>query len=300
MLTLSDFKPKSLDAKDDFASHYDKYPPSHSEDVFSTMVAWMHFVEYSYAFVGDNLVILGKADGQYSIRPPSGPRNDELLRGVIELARTFESQRPIVAVKEDQKEWINSLFPEIKFTHNRDYFDYVYKAGDLAELPGGDFAGIRKTVNKFQRKHKYEIESVCKQNIDEVNEFLGRWCLWRDCESDEMLAHERDAILYTMNNCFKLDLCGIALKIGNNIEAISVFEEMNPSTVIVHFEKAMPDYAGIYQTINMEAAKRFRFEEYEFVNRESDLGIAGLREAKKRYRPHHMEKVSYVNRTDLG
>lgn len=299
MLSMDDFESLSLDAKDRFKRHYARYPPEHSEDMFSTMIAWMHYVEYYYAFVDDNLIILGKDGEKCGIRPPSGPRNDELLRGVVEMARGFDSPRPIVAVKEHQKEWINSLYPLIKFTHNRDYFDYVYRAGDLAELAGKNYAGQRKAVNKFARTHRYEIEPICEQNIDDINEFLGRWCLWRDCDSDDMLSSEREAILYTMGHCMELDLCGIVLKIGSNIEAISVFEEMRPDTAIVHFEKAMPDYPGIYQTINMEAAKLLVERGYEFVNRESDLGIAGLREAKERLHPVRMEKVSYVKREDL-
>jgi hypothetical protein len=31
--------------------------------------------------------------------------------------------------------------------------------------------------------------------------------------------------------------------------------------------------------------------DFTFINRESDLGIPGLREAKTRYHPHHMVEV---------
>ena len=60
----------------------------------------------------------------------------------------------------------------------------------------------------------------------------------------------------------------------------------------------MPDFDGIYQAINNEAAKELA-KDYKFINRESDLGIDGLREAKKRYHPHHMEKVFFVDRENL-
>jgi len=60
----------------------------------------------------------------------------------------------------------------------------------------------------------------------------------------------------------------------------------------------MPDFDGIYQAINNEAAKTIS-SDYRYINRESDLGIRGLREAKKRYHPHHMEKIYFVKRENL-
>ena len=43
---------------------------------------------------------------------------------------------------------------------------------------------------------------------------------------------------------------------------------------VVHIEKANPDIRGLYQYIN-----------HQFINREEDLGIEGLRKAKLSYHP---------------
>jgi hypothetical protein len=47
--------------------------------------------------------------------------------------------------------------------------------------------------------------------------------------------------------------------------------------------------------INAETAA-FLTKKYPCINRESDLGIAGLREAKMRYHPHHMVEVYSLKR----
>ncbi len=299
MFDLNDFKPVTIDAKTVFDAHYDKYPPAHSEYMFSTLFTWMHFVEYRYLTVKDNLIIMAAHKERPNLRPPSGERNDEVLKRMLELARTLDSPVPIVAISDNDKDWIRQVMPDIEFTYNENYFDYIYLASDLSELPGKNYQKQRNAIRKFSRRYQYTVEEMCKANAEEVWEFLQRWCLWRDCESDEMLANEREAIMTAMKNCFDLDLSGICMRIGSNIEALAVYEEMNPNTAVIHFEKAMPDYVGIYQTINMETVKLLS-EKYEFINRESDLGIPGLREAKKRYHPHRMEKVSYVKKEDMG
>lgn len=53
---------------------------------------------------------------------------------------------------------------------------------------------------------------------------------------------------------------------------------------MVHFEKGLPDCEGIYKAINAETAFAAK-EKYRYINRESDMGVPGLREAKMRYHP---------------
>ena len=131
-----------------------------------------------------------------------------------------------------------------------------------------------------------------------VKEFLKRWCLWKDCESDPLLKHEKKAIIFSMDNFFKLNLEGIVIKINDKIEAISVYEKMNNDTAVVHYEKASPYYDEIYKAINNETAKRLRIK-YRFINRESDMGITGLKKAKMSYKPDHMAELYHLKKESL-
>jgi hypothetical protein len=134
--------------------------------------------------------------------------------------------------------------------------------------------------------------------MDEVLDFLKRWCLWKDCASDELLENERKAIVFSMAHFFDLGLSGLALRIKNAIEAIAVYEKMNTDTAVVHFEKGSPDYDGIYKAINMETAQRIRHQ-VPFIDREEDLGISGLRQAKLSYHPHHFVEIYQVTKESL-
>jgi hypothetical protein len=53
--------------------------------------------------------------------------------------------------------------------------------------------------------------------------------------------------------------------------------------LLIHFEKGLPEYSGIYQAINQMFLEHNRT--YSLVNREQDLGDEGLRQAKLSYNP---------------
>ena len=237
-------------------------------------------------------------NNEIRLRPPSGKQNVELLKQVLSLAVKEGSDEPFGVVNVKIKEWISKEFPKLKFLEHRDYFDYVYRSSDLASLPGSSYSKIRNRLNKFIKKYEYATEVISDENMDEVNEFLKRWCLWKDCESDEILANEKKAILYSMSHFFDLGLSGIIIRVEGNIEALAVYEAMSPDTAVVHYEKGSPYFDGIYKAINMETAKILQ-KDYTFINREEDMGIAGLRKAKMSYRPHHMVEVYHVNKKDI-
>ncbi|MDO9537534.1 MAG: phosphatidylglycerol lysyltransferase domain-containing protein, partial [Thermoplasmata archaeon] len=284
MFQTEDFIKLELKHKPLFTEHYSKYPPRHSENVFTTLINWSHFVQPYFLIKGENLMIMTKPDTQPRFRPPSGPRNPELTKRLVELAAETGSEYVLVLIDNETREWLSGIFPGASFIKHPDYFDYIYLASDLANLEGKNYLKIRNKLNKFNRQFKYEVEPMCHQNIEEVREYLQRWCLWKDCESDPLLDNERTAIMYTVEHCFELDLCGLAIRINGEIQAVTMFESVCPDSAVIHFEKAMSSFEGLYQAINNESAKLLA-QEHIYINRQSDLGIEGLRTAKQRYHP---------------
>jgi len=267
MLSLDDFKRIALDDKSVFDKHYAKYPPVHSDNLFTTMISWMEYSNYHYAVVDENIVIMTELDNKIRLRPPSGKQNVDLLKQVFTLAVREGSDEPFGIVDTKMKEWILKEFPRLKFFEHRDYFDYVYRSSDLADLPGAGYGKIRNRLNKFKKNYEYTTEMISEENMDEVNEFLKRWCLWKDCESDVVLENERKAIVYSMAHFFDLGLSGLVIRINGNIEALAVYEKMNPDTAVVHYEKGSPYFDGIYKAINIETAKILQ-KDFLFINRE--------------------------------
>ena len=299
LLTLDDFKPIELEEKHLFDKHYAKYPPVHSDNLFTTMISWMDYSKYQYTFLEDNLIIMSQIRNHIRFRPPSGKREKGVFDQILQLAKKQDSKYPFGFIDVQTKEWLSKNYPKLEFIPHRDYFDYVYLASDLAELAGYDYRKIRNRLNKFKKNYNYTIEKISNENIGGVRKFLKRWCLWKDCESDPLLENEKKAVLYSMSHFFELELSGIAIRIEGVIEAIAIYEYMNPNTAVVHYEKGSPDYDGIYKAINQETAKLLQ-KDFKFINGQSDMDLPGLRKAKMSYRPHHMVEVFHVDRRNIS
>ena len=298
MLSLDDFQRLTLDDKTVFDRHYQTFPPIHSDYVFTTMMSWMEYGDYHYTLVDDHLLIMSNIEGEPRFRPPIGKPNKELLRDVLLLAKSEGADYPFGVIDASAKEWIMDFYPRCELLEHRDYFDYVYRASDLAELPGSKYSKIRNRLNKFTKQYTYFTEEISEENMEEIKEFLKRWCLWKDCDSDVILENEKKAILYSIAHFFDLELSGIIIRVNDAIEALAVYEKMNADTAVVHYEKGAPDYDGIYKAVNRETARILQ-QDVQFINREEDMGIAGLRQAKLSYHPHHLVEIYHSKKENI-
>jgi hypothetical protein len=227
-----------------------------------------------------------------------GTPDSELDKEILNLALDKCSEPPYGVIDNNSKDRLSKLYPDLKFNTHRDFYDYVYLANDLASLAGKRYIKIRNLANRIKRRYDYQVESITEDNIEDIKVLLRRWCLWKDCDKIPLLESEKRAVLYCMKHFFELGVLGIGIKINGEFEAVSIYEPINENSAIVHFEKAIPDFDGLYQVINQETAIILA-KNHKLINRESDMGFPGLRIAKKRYRPHHMIEVYHIEKDEL-
>jgi len=295
MLTQDDFRPVTLADRELFTRHYAQFPQTHSDNTFTNMVCWNHYAHYTYAYVEKNIIIASTIGSVTRFRPPIGPRNPALLRHLVRLASDVSDNNPVNLIDPDTARWMKEVCPGINLLPDRNYFEYVYLASDLKDLPGKNYLTIRRQVNKFRRNCKNEVEPISRENWEDVKRFLIEWCEWKGCEGDEVLAHEKEAVFFAIDHFNELPIRGLVIHVFGKIGAISLYERLNSDTALIHFEKGLPDCEGIYKAVNNEVAARLATH-FTYINRESDLGVTGLREAKMRYHPHHMVEVYSLKR----
>jgi hypothetical protein len=295
-MRISDFKKVELEDGERFREHLGMVGSPHSDYMHSTIMAWSHYMDYLHTWEDENLVIMTVFNGKRQIRPPVGNPSKKAYEEVLKISRT-EGTEPLISMIDSRaRKEMEEMFPELEFQSHRDYYEYVYLSSDLADLPGKRYLKVRNYLNKFRRENRYQVEPVDEGNIEEIKDFLRRWCMMKGCKEEPFLLSERQANMYALENLEELALSGTAIRIDDKIEAFSIFERMSDDTTVIHYEKANFEIQGLYQAINNETALILR-NRTEFINREADMGVPGLRKAKKKYGPHHMLEV-YHARTD--
>jgi len=288
-----EFKPVLMEDRELFAELFGKYPPEHSDYMHSIMITWAGYMMYSYGWMGDHLLIMTECCGERNLRPPVGEFELEAMERALELSKEMGCMHPFAMVGERTASWLRSEMPQLELESHRDLFDYVYLSRDLSELSGKRYLKVRNQLNRFRRENEYAVEEIDGGNIEDVRDVLKRWCIQRGCHDDPFLMHERGATMKALDNLAELGLSGLAIRIDGSVKAFTIFEEMRSDMAVIHFEKADQDIPGLYQAINQETASRLAHR-YEFINREADMGLEGLRRAKMRYRPHSFMEVYHV------
>ncbi len=181
--------------------------------------------------------------------------------------------------------WKEKSVKAINAEESRGHWDYLYSAKELIELTGNRFHKKKNLVNQFKKKYDYQYVPFDAKMIDMALAMQEDWCTWRDCESSEALSAENRAISRILDNRETIyGLTGGALLVGQEMVAYTIAEQLSQDTIVIHFEKGNPDYKGAYQAINRMFLEH-NGEQFDFVNREQDLGDEGLRKAKLSYHP---------------
>jgi len=286
----TDFKPIELSDKDTFTTHLQQDPPRTSELTFTNLFVWRHCYHTLWApSDGCLLIIMQPEDRRPFGLPPVGPGDkagalDSLSQALSEMTADVQ----ICRVGED---FVENHVREDKFGAllDEDNSDYVYLAQDLIDLPGNRFHKKKNHLNRFLKNHAFQYQPLDGSLVQDFLDMQESWCQMRECVENPALLSEDYAIREALKGFGQLDYQGGAIVMDSGVEAFSIGEPLNKDTAVIHFEKANPEIPGLYAAINHLFCKH-AWSGVQYINREQDLGIPGLRKAKRSYNPHHMSK----------
>ncbi len=121
---------------------------------------------------------------------------------------------------------------------------------------------------------------------ESVLKFFQLWQNERELEG-KTIETEYKAVQKTFELWNVLPVDGLLIKADGQIIGCSIFSRQTQDMVTQHFEKFDPTIKGSAQTIIWETAK-YLCDRYIWLNREQDMGIEGLRQAKRSYVPEFM------------
>lgn len=270
-----DFKPIGFEDKPVFDQFFSRYPQPIDHYTFASLMIWKHEYHHHWVVIEDTLLITT----QNQLMQPIGlfPKSlqDRLLKYTGKIFRVSD-------------EFIAS-FPEF-CKHFRDinkleFANYLYRTEELATLSGRKFDGKRNLISQGEALYRYDVHPMtekCKPHCPRIFLDIGSR---QNGEMTEKMKSELEALNFTLDHFTQLNQKGYVISINGQPAAFSIFEKLNPTTAVVHFEKAERKYKGLYQLINRETAKAIHARGCEFINREEDLGVEGLRKSKMSYHP---------------
>lgn len=283
------FKPIELEDRRTFHEALRLYRPETSELNFTNLFMWRSHYRFQWSMREDWLLILCSEGGNdLCALPPVGPPpRGEVATTLLQWIGEQEGTKAPRIERADAR-LVSELqgIDTISVEAMRDHFDYVYLKEDLIHLAGSKYRSKRNHINQLLRNYRCEYSPLCPEHIPDCMRVQEKWCELRRCADDLDLLGEWEGIREILKFYGELEVHGGVLTIDGKVVAFTIGEMLNEETAVVHIEKADPEIPGLYTLINQQFCRN-SWPSARYVNREQDLGVPGLREAKLSYYPHH-------------
>ena len=261
---------------------------------FNTLFLWQDAYQTSWAEQDGILFVRAGTGKDTFFMPPFAKEEKNFVYGLALIHEEYDRLGlpfRLKSVSSWVTEQIERLVPgKYDFIEDRDNEEYIYRTEDMIRLPGKKLRMKKNHLNGFLRQYAdYQYEAITKENLEDAKAGIHDWFL-RHGDIEE----EEQAIKRCFDHWDALGVKGAVIRIYGKVEAFTNGDSINEKMAHIIFEKANPEIRGLYQAINRDFLMH-EFADTEFVNREEDLGLPGLREAKMGYHPDHLtEKYDVV------
>ncbi|MDR0785443.1 MAG: phosphatidylglycerol lysyltransferase domain-containing protein [Treponema sp.] len=276
-----EFAPIGLEFQSEIQNLLSDAPDGVSEYTFSNLYLFRRKYAYMVSVSSGSLIVHGEKEGEKFFETPYALppidvlsvlfQNRDYWKGIpaslLEKARAFCSQDEFCRRN------------GVEIVEDRDNFDYLYNRIDLAELSGKRFHKKRNLVNAFLNSYIPQAFPLTEDRVPDAMKVLDHWLQDKGEEGDYLASKDALELIGALGmtgSIYYINRRPVGWCLGEGLARNTMF--------VVHFEKGIDDYKGVYQYINQEFAASLP-EHFVFINREQDLGDEGLRQAKMTYRP---------------
>jgi hypothetical protein len=195
---------------------------------------------------------------------------------------------------------MNYLFNDIaNALEDPDNHDYIYSIDRLMQYEGSEYAQARNLLSRFTRRNG-SISVVDLDLTQETNRnlILGVTEDWQQ-NKGKFITREEMALQRLLENAYHFELLSFAVYVEGKMVAFAINQTLHGGYAISHFVQANVQYAGLYSFVMQTIAKKVSQRGSKFLNYEQDLGLPGLRQAKKSYSPDHfLKKYAIVAKSE--
>ena len=251
---------------------------------------WRDHLHPQFAEAAGCLIIRNRIEGKWCFDfpiPGTDGDVDAALHEIEEYCIQTGIPLSISVVPEEKVLDIVSRYPYFQTTNRRSWCDYLYEAENLREFPGRHYSGQRNHVNKFRKLYPTaQFRPLGGEDRELIEQF------WQDYEAvftktsataKRELALSKKMLRLTGKPYFQVG----GMELDGRLISLSLAERCG-DTLIVHIEKALYGYEGVYPATVQAFAQHYAVDGVRWLNREDDAGDRGLRTSKLQYLPTHL------------
>ena len=257
---MLEFKPVTKQEAPRLRRYYQTCEFGLCEYSVGTKLMWKAALHPAWAEIAGCLVVRNEIDGQVVFDyPVPGPEGDEdAALEAIENDCLERGIPPVISVvPECRAAKLLGRYPYVRVSDVRTWRDYVYYREDLQFFAGRRYSGQRNHINKFRSKWPdAQFRPLTAADAPVIEQF------WQDYEAE----FPKDSNAKAKN---ELELAKKMLKMtgkpyfftggmfdGEKLIALSLAEKCG-DTLIIHIEKALYSYTGVYPALVQAFADAF-------------------------------------------
>ena len=293
------FEPFSLAALQRALPHIRRNPSLCADLSAGYLYMWHDGADVRFCVWRDTFAVRQTIGEQTAFSWPFGADPEGMVDQLIVYARDNRLPLRFFAVDEGTLGRIREdrrLQPAMS-AFDRRWSDYVYDFEAVRTLGGRKYSGQRNHINKFTRLYgEPVIRLLTEADRPEAEALLEAYAAEHPAGNAlEKLEQRQTRRLYEV--CPELGLYAAGLFIDGEMAALSIGEVVG-DMLLIHVEKALSRYEGIYPTMFSGFVQLIGAEfgpGLRVVNREDDSGDPGLRTSKTQYHPISIENKYLVH-----
>ncbi len=258
------------------------------------LIMWKELFKPAFTLVGGCVVIkIFNNDKECFLFPYTYLEDGDINAALFAMERYATKNAlsySILAVERSTLSYITSRYKSFSVLSSRNESDYIYLTEDLKNFAGRKYSGQRNHINKFKKLYPQAIFKELSES-DEDKEKLEKF--WSRYEVSLNSKPESAKIEFDIAKTMFSRPCvrtshKACVEVDGEIIAVS-FGEVFSDMLIIHIEKALENYAGVYPYMVTLFANAYG-DSVKYINRQDDAGSRGLRISKTQYHPFKIEE----------
>ncbi len=283
-----DFKMFSLKDRNLIHGFLDQYELVSCEYSFFNLFCWQKEYDLCFCLYKDRLLVLDKKDN-YFLMPLGKTLAPESLAELSQNMKHLGKACDIALVPHEYLKTNPQIRKYYSAAPQKDSDEYIYSVKKLTDLKGKKLQKKKNLISQFKRKNPAFCLKRIQGPLIKKSLALALDILSTSKGRIKSSQEEHAALEQALGIIDGSLMDGLAITVARKVVAFSIFSRLTPSTYDIHFEKSDFSFKGAAQVINHETAKYLK-DKCQYVNREQDLGIKGLRQAKLSWDPQILFK----------